>query len=167
MLGLLFAGFFIAVGGAFWGEESVVVARQEVGATPAYGQTGVSSQILAHASPVAVADPELSLARVTLDPGAVIPLHEHPGTQLATILAGELTYSVMTGTIMLVGADGSDLEIPNGDTVTLRAGDAVIEQPGSLHQARNDGTEQVVISIAALFPAGAPRTSYAEATPTA
>lgn len=129
-------------------------------ATPPYPLLGVESRIFAAASPAPVVDPELALARVTLDPGATIPPHEHPGTQIATITSGALTYTVLTGAISVTGSDGSDLTLRAGETITLRPGDAVVEQPGALHTARNDGPEQVVILLSTLFPTGAPRTLF-------
>lgn len=163
---LLVGGLLVAVGGPV--EALPGLAWQSTAATPAAGLAGIESEILAAATPVPVADEQLALGRVTVQPGAVIPPHEHPGTQLATILAGELTYTVLTGAVAVAGADGADITIRAGETLQLRPGDAVIEQPGALHTARNNGDEPVVIVLATLFPAGSPRTLFQEmATPTA
>lgn len=145
--------------------ESLPEAAQT---TPAAGIPGLESRIYAAASPAPVADAELALGRVTVDPGATIPPHEHPGTQIADILSGELTYTVLTGQVAIVGADGAELTINAGETLRLRPGDAVVEQPGALHTARNEGNEPVVIVLATLFPAGSPRAIYqSAATPAA
>ena len=53
-----------------------------------------------------------------------------------------------------------------GNTVVLRAGDSVPEQPGAFHQARNTGDEPVVILLATLFASDQPRTIFVAATPT-
>jgi len=141
-------------------------ADRSPAATPLAGPPGIASRIFAAATPAAVADPELALGRVVVDPGATIPPHEHPGTQLATIASGDLTYTVLTGEVVVVAADGWRRSVPAGETVVLRPGDAVIEQPGALHTARNEGGAPVVIILATLFPAGAPRAIYqSSATP--
>ena len=159
LIALLIALATRAGGGSYAAANS-----QTTAATPA-AASGVSSLVLVAAPPAPVADGELALGRVTIDPGSTIPPHEHAGTQLATILSGELTYTVLTGSVAVRGADGADLVIAAGETVVLRPGDSLTEQPGAFHTARNNGAEQVVIMLATLFPAGAPRALYAEATP--
>ena len=59
----------------------------------------ITSEILGRAAPATVANPELSLGRVTVMPGAVLPVHYHPGTQIGVVVQGELTYTVFTGEI--------------------------------------------------------------------
>lgn len=102
----------------------------------------------------------LGLTRITIPPGAVIPKHHHPGTQVATVLAGTLSYHVYAGTVPVYrevnGAPELAYRIEPGHTGMLRAGDTLIEQPSDVHQAANHGTKTVRIVLATLFPAGAP-----------
>ncbi len=101
-------------------------------------------------------------------PGAEIPQHFHVGTQIASIVQGTLTYTVVTGDVLLYrhGEDTtSPYHIQVGETVQLAVGDTVIETPGSHHQAINKGTAPVVIYLSTLFPAGAPRSVTVSATP--
>jgi quercetin dioxygenase-like cupin family protein len=151
--------------------ESAAGSSPASSTTPSAGLPGVTSKVLAHASPLAAPDKELSAVRVTIQPGASIPAHEHPGTQVAAILSGSLTYTVLTGEIPVTrGATGtpSPAEVVRaGQTVVLQPGDFVVEEPGALHMARNEGSEPVVISLATLFPPGQPRTIFAQATPAA
>jgi quercetin dioxygenase-like cupin family protein len=102
-------------------------------------------------------------------PGALIPLHFHAGTQIGVVVQGELTYSVFSGEVALHRAD-RPAEAPEiitaGETVVVYPGDALVESPGSLHQGGNDGIVPVVIYLSTLFPADAPRSILAEATPT-
>ncbi len=137
--------------------------------TPIALPPAVTGQVFGEASPVAVADPVLAIAVVRVEPGAAIAPHVHPGTQIGTIAAGELTYSVLTGQVMIRrGTDtpgSAATAVRAGETVVLAAGDAVIENPGAAHEARNDGDETVVIWLSTLFPAGAPRSEPAAATP--
>jgi quercetin dioxygenase-like cupin family protein len=129
----------------------------------------ISSEFFASASPVPVDNPELSIARVTIMPRAVIPVHHHPGTQIGVVVQGTLTYTVYTGAVEWRHAsdtEGSSSLITAGQTVQIPAGDAVIETPSSIHQGRNDGDTPVVIYLSTLFPAGAPRAIVGSATPT-
>jgi quercetin dioxygenase-like cupin family protein len=129
----------------------------------------ISSEVLSRDVPVDVADPELALGRVTIMPGAVIPVHHHPGTQIGVVVQGTLTYSVFTGTVEWQRANAHQSAphvIAAGETVRVPTGDALVEAPGSIHQGRNDGTIPVVIYLSTLFPVGAPRAIVGEATPT-
>lgn len=138
-------------------------------ATPESGSAIViSSEVLGRAAPVAVENPELSLGRVTIMPGAAIPTHYHPGTQIGVVVQGELTYEVFTGEIAWHRGDdpGADpYMIGPGETVVVRPGDALVETPGSIHQGRNDGNVPLVIYLSTLFPAGAARSIIVDATP--
>ncbi len=138
-------------------------------ATPAAGPA-VSAEVLAHGTSPAAPGQELSLARVTIPPGASIPAHEHPGLQLASILSGTLTYTVLTGEVTLTraatsGTPGPVERIMAVQTVAIRPGDWVAETPGNIHMAQNAGAEPVVILISRLFTAGEPPSILAEATP--
>lgn len=160
---LTFAGtFVIAAMFAIAGGSAKTLSFQ---ATPEpAAPVVIASEVLGRATPAAVTDPELALGRVTIMPGATIPVHHHPGTQIGAIVQGTLTYVVYTGSVDWVRADGSTYTIAPGETVQIPAGDAVIEIPGSIHQGRNEGTVPVVIYLSTLFPTGAPR-AILDATP--
>jgi quercetin dioxygenase-like cupin family protein len=128
----------------------------------------ITSEVLVRAKPVAVETPELSLGRVTIMPGAVIPPHTHPGTQIAIVAQGELTYTVFTGQALWYHGDTPDAvpsPIRPGDTVVLKTGDTLVEAPGEIHEGRNDGHVPLVIYLSTLFPADAPRATLVNATP--
>ncbi len=128
----------------------------------------ISSEVLGRATPVSVVNPELALGRVTVMPGAVLPVHHHPGTQIGVVTQGTLTYTVLTGEILLYRAATPDAEptrIKPGETVEVAIGDALIESPGSIHQGRNNGDIPLVIYLSTLFPVGEPRAIIDEATP--
>jgi quercetin dioxygenase-like cupin family protein len=128
----------------------------------------ISSEVLGRAVPATVENPELALARVTVMPGAVLPVHFHPGTQIGVIVQGELTYTVFTGEIKWYRAEGPADEpdlIGRGETVVARTGDALVESPDSIHQGRNNGREPLVIYLSTLFPADAARAVVVEASP--
>lgn len=148
------------------GSASVSLAQH---ATPEAGSPVViSSEVLGRAVPVAIEDPELALGRVTIMPGAAIPTHSHPGTQIGVVAQGELTYEVFTGEIRWHRGDdpaGQPSVIGPGATVVVRPGDALVETPGSIHQGRNAGDVPLVIYLSTLFPVGAPRSTVVDATP--
>ncbi len=138
-------------------------------ATPeATSPVAISSEVLGRAVPVAIEDPELALGRVTIMPGAAIPTHYHPGTQIGVVVQGELTYEVFTGEVAWHQSDdpaGQPIVIGPGETVVVRPGDALVETPGSTHQGRNAGDVPLVIYLSSLFPADAPRSIVVNATP--
>lgn len=150
-----------------WGASSPISLAQQ--ATPeAAAPAAITSEVLGRAAPVAVDYPELSLGRVTVMPGAVLPVHHHPGTQIGVVVQGELTYTVFTGEIEWYQGDdpaGAPHAIGPGETVVVRPGDALVESPDSIHQGRNNGAVPLVIYLSSLFPMGAPRAIVVEATP--
>ena len=128
----------------------------------------ISSEVLGRTAPVTVENPELALCRVTVMPGAVLPVHYHPGSQIGVVVQGELTYTVFTGEIEWRQSDdptGQPRMIGAGETVVVRPGDALVETPGSIHQGRNNGAVPLVIYLSTLFPIDAPRAIVVEATP--
>lgn len=150
-----------------WGAYSPRSLAQH--ATPqAAAPAVITSEVLGRAAPVSVENPELSLGRVTVMPGAVLPVHYHPGTQIGVVVQGELTYTVFTGEIAWYQGDDLTVEphmIRPGETVVVRAGDALVESPDSIHQGRNNGGVPLVIYLSTLFPTDAPRAILVEATP--
>ena len=159
----------LLVGGAVLVDGRQATPAAE-GTPAASGLPGVTSELLGRTEAVGAPGQELALARVTIAPGAGVPPHEHPGTQLAVIVAGELTYTVLTTEVTWSRAGGgagtpaATEAIVAGQTVLLRPGDSVVELPGAIHRARNEGDEPVVILLSTLFAAGQPRTLFV-ATP--
>lgn len=103
----------------------------------------------------------LGLSRVTVEPGARLALHRHPGTQVARIARGALTYTVVTGSVTVRRGDPERnarvvRQIRAGQTAVIRAGQWIVERPGTIHRARNAGEERIVIWLSTLFRTGAP-----------
>jgi len=121
----------------------------------------VARETLARSSHVRGApDRTLGLTRITVMPGARLASHHHPGTQIARIENGVLTYSVETGQVRVMRGDAEKARfvrrIRAGQTGRIRPGQWIVEQPGEVHHAANRGTEPVVLYLATLFPEGAP-----------
>jgi quercetin dioxygenase-like cupin family protein len=102
----------------------------------------------------------LALSRVTIPAGAQLALHHHAGTQAAYIDRGVLTYTVKSGsvTVRTGPADSSRVlrKIGPGQTANLKAGQWIVEEPSTIHQAANQGSAAVVVYLASLFPIGSP-----------
>ena len=103
----------------------------------------------------------LGLSRVDVQPGAQLALHRHPGVQIARIDQGVLTYRVVTGAVN-VWRGNPEVKatkvrtIRSGQTAPIRAGQWIVEKPGTIHRAANRGRKTIVIYIASLFRNGAP-----------
>jgi quercetin dioxygenase-like cupin family protein len=127
------------------------------GAAPAT----VAREPLAQADhPRGADDKTLGLSRVTIMPGSVLASHHHPGTQIAYIAGGTLTYSVETGSVKVMTGPSDDptlvRRIRAGETGKIRSGRWIVEQPDENHHAANRGGSPVVIYLATLLPDGAP-----------
>jgi quercetin dioxygenase-like cupin family protein len=103
----------------------------------------------------------LGLSRVTIPPKTRLALHRHPGTQIAYIQKGTLTYTVRTGAVKVYrGAADQDprvvCRVAAGETGKVHAGEWVIERPHVIHFGANEGDRPVVIVLATLFRNGSP-----------
>jgi quercetin dioxygenase-like cupin family protein len=103
----------------------------------------------------------LGLSRVDVQPGAKLALHRHPGVQIARIDRGVLTYTVVDGRVdVMRGSPEADptrvRTISSGQTAKIRAGQWIVERPGTIHRAANHGEKKIVIYIASLFKLGSP-----------
>lgn len=103
----------------------------------------------------------LALSRVTIPPHTQLALHRHPGTQIAYIQTGTLTYTVKRGSVPVYrGAADQHARlvrrVAGGQTGSVHAGEWVIERPGSVHFGANNGDHSLVILLATLFTNGSP-----------
>jgi quercetin dioxygenase-like cupin family protein len=103
----------------------------------------------------------LGLSRVTIPPDTRLPLHRHPGVQLAYVQQGTLTYTVKRGVVEVYrGAADQDpgvvRRVSGGQSGSVNAGEWVIERPRDVHFGANNGDRPVVILLATLFKNGMP-----------
>ena len=143
-----------------------LVARFRLPSTlPRSRRPAISSEVLGKATPATVANPELSLGRVTVMPGAALSVHYHPGTQIGVVVQGELTYSSHRRNRM------ASRRCPTGS----RTGSAQERRSWCARVTRwlsppsrfTRGATMVlglVIYLSTLFPAEAPRAIVVEAT---
>lgn len=131
-----------------------------VAITPA-DQPVVRTALAEARNPAGAPGKTLGLSRVTVAPGGRLALHRHPGTQTAIVWRGELTYTVVRGAVTVRRGDpeaGATVvrTIRSGQTAVIRAGEWIVERPGTIHHARNAGRRPIVIWLATLFRTGAP-----------
>jgi quercetin dioxygenase-like cupin family protein len=67
---------------------------------------------------------EVIQARVDIDPGKTAPKHKHPGEEIIYVLEGQLEY-----------------QLEGKPPVTLKAGDVLFIPAGTVHSAKNVGTD--------------------------
>jgi quercetin dioxygenase-like cupin family protein len=152
----IIAGFIVMVAVAGAGSWSSLAASQDGtdGATPE-PTVGVTREVLSETEPESAPGEIFALARYIIPAGAVLPVHTHPGVQLATVESGTLTYHVIeNGSITVTRADGTEEVVGPGETVTLEVGDAWIEPEGMVHYAENLTTEDVVLMSSSLLQEG-------------
>ncbi len=123
------------------------------------GATGTTVAVDKHVLATQVDPPgapgmTLTLIEYTIAPGAKLSPHIHPGIQLASITSGELTYTVLEGTVVRTLADGSVQDLVGPTTVTLEPGDAVAEVGDAVHFGANDTDEPIVITATLLTEDG-------------
>jgi quercetin dioxygenase-like cupin family protein len=112
--------------------------------------------LLAQAPAHGAGGQELGLTSIVIPGGVVLAKHHHAGTQVATVIAGHLTYTVYVGSVPVYRAGVLTRTIRAGRTSVLRPGDTVTEQPTVVHSSANRGTAPVKLMLATLFPKNAP-----------
>ena len=126
--------------------------------SPAAASTAVAvREVMASGFPDNANGQVLQLLRTTVPAGVVLPLHTHPGMQVAWIESGVLNYTVVSGgsvPITRKGMEGSPEPaemLGPGETTDLHPGDTVAEFDGVVHFGQNLGTEEIVIWSAVLL----------------
>jgi quercetin dioxygenase-like cupin family protein len=85
--------------------------------------------------------PEITILRITIPSGALLPVHKHPVINAGVMVAGELT--VVTD---------------EGKTLRLKAGDGIVEVVNTLHYGKNEGDTPAVIIVFYAGTTGKPLT---------
>ena len=97
------------------------------------------------------------LTQYTISPETKLPIHSHPGMQIERVMAGVLTYTVVSGEAQVTCADGSELLLEAGKTAELKPGDSLVETAGMVHFGENKGDQPVVLLSSSLFDASQPK----------
>lgn len=87
-------------------------------------------------------------------PGAQLAAHIHPGVQLASVVSGTLTYTVVSGTATVKRSTGATESVTGPATTTLGPGDEVTENADMVHFGANATGSPVVILATLLTESG-------------
>ena len=149
--------------------QPVASAQEATPAAEEYMPEGITFEPMAFAPGIPLPAPgDLSIARVSLEPGTGVPNEEgDPSYALAVIESGTLTLRqdgplVVTRAGALQAAmreeeagrpSAPETEaIAAGQEVTLQAGDTVLFPPNVGGELRNDGQERTVVLVAFVGP---------------
>ena len=132
---------------------SVAMAQDATPTEDAYGGELVKEVLVSEDQIEAAPGEILTLTRYIIPPGAELPVHTHPGVQMASVEAGVFTYTVVEGEVYVTRADGTEETYSSGETVTFVEGDSWIEPEGMVHFAQNLSDGEVILISAALMDA--------------
>jgi quercetin dioxygenase-like cupin family protein len=85
--------------------------------------------------------PEITILRIKIPPGAMLPMHKHPVINAGVLLSGELT---------VVTEDGRILH--------LKEGEAIVEVVNTWHYGKNEGNKPTEIIVFYAGRVGTPIT---------
>jgi quercetin dioxygenase-like cupin family protein len=123
--------------------------------------TAARSPLAAAVNPTGAKGETLGLSRVVIPAGAQLALHVHPGTQIAYIDKGTLTYTVKTGSVGVYRGNAEQdpqlvRRITAGHTARIGRGQWLVEKPHVQHFGANRTSKPVVILAATLLENGKP-----------
>ena len=142
-------------------------ATPEAGGLPAGASIQILAEALVEELPPAPAD--VVLVRLTIPPGATIPLD--PALALVHVESGAVAVRKTTGlTVTQVTVAGTPVAaqvVATGVETVFGPGDAALFPPFVAGEILNPGAEPAVILVLLVEPVGAAATPVAEATPMA
>jgi quercetin dioxygenase-like cupin family protein len=119
-------------------------------------------ELAASNNPIGSKGRTLGLSKVIIPAHTQLALHHHPGTQVAFVASGTLTYTVESGSVAVMkgaaasGAAKTMLRITAGKTGVIHAGEWIVEEPSTIHSGANRTSKPVIVYLATLFPIGSP-----------
>lgn len=97
----------------------------------------------------------IRLLRINMEPGAVSPLHTHPGPELWRIESGTVTVFVQGPTLLAkAGKPDAFANSPQNAEFELGKGDQIVFLPGTAMTFTNKSTAAVRILASVILPAG-------------
>jgi quercetin dioxygenase-like cupin family protein len=84
----------------------------------------------------------ISVVENRVAPGGTFGWHSHPGPSLVIVKSGTLTFYLA--------------EDPSCSPEVHSAGDAYVDEGTDVHVARNESTQEAIVIVTRLVPAGAP-----------
>ena len=123
----------------------------------------VVRHILSSTHPLSAPGETLELVQYIIPASAELPVHKHPGVQMATVESGTLTYHVIEhGSVTVTRADGTEETVGPGETAAFTVGDSWVEPVGMVHYAENLTSEPVVLMSSSLLDDDEPPTELVE-----
>jgi quercetin dioxygenase-like cupin family protein len=118
-------------------------------------QDPITIETLGAGAPSDVPGKQILLLRVTLQPGAEFPAHIHPGALVISVQSGDFTFVVISGEADATRAVATGTPEPAetlaaGQEEVFHAGDAIFEQAGVVHTAKNNGSTPAVVLVAGV-----------------
>lgn len=114
----------------------------------------------------------LRLVRITLQPGASVPLHSHPGPEFGWMETGSLTIRVEGQAVVAPAAAGGTPQparvLPSGEEFELRPGDQIVYPAEVPFTLANLGQGPASVLTAVVLPAGSgspPGSAWVDGTP--
>jgi len=107
------------------------------------------------------------LLRITIAPGAIVPMHTHPGPEFDRVESGGLT-AKSTGDAQTFVGGSKDATMLSSSSADLQPKDWILFPAGTGMELTNSGTEDAVLLSAVIQPVGtgAPASiTYADGTP--
>jgi quercetin dioxygenase-like cupin family protein len=126
----------------------------------------VIRHVLSSNHPLSAPGETLELVQYFIPAGAVLPVHMHPGVQMATVESGTLTYHVIShGNVIVTRANGTGEEVGPGEATTFAVGDSWVEPVGMVHYAENRTSQVVILISTSLLDENEPATEFVEDAP--
>lgn len=131
------------------------------------GQPGpVVRHILSSTHPASAPGETFELVQYIIPAGAELPVHTHPGVQMATVESGSLTYHVVAhGQVTVTRAGGAEETIGPGEQALFCVGDSWVEPVGMVHFAENRTIAPVVLISSSLLDDDAPPAALVQTPP--
>lgn len=93
------------------------------------------------------------LLRITIAPGAIVPMHTHPGPEFDRVESGVLT-AKSTGDAQTFVGGSKDATTLSSNSADLQQGDWILFPAGTGMELTNSGTENAVLLSAVILPVG-------------
>jgi quercetin dioxygenase-like cupin family protein len=154
---LALLGLLVAPAGA-------ATARQEATVEPAAPPAALR-EVLFQAALEELPPPPafVRLVRITLQPGAGVPLHVHPGPEFGRVERGTVTVEADgQAVIAQASAGGVAQAAPVDEAFDLAPGDQIVYPADTPFSFRNDGDEPAIVLSLLIVPAGEDRPPASE-----